>query len=66
MGIEELKLTLRVYTSLTRAGIDTVEQLCAIPIDSLERIRGFGPVGLIHIYERLEAAKENRSNETED
>lgn len=66
MGIEELKLTLRFYNCLKRAGIDTVEQLCSIPIDSLERIRGLGPVGLTHIYERLEAAKENRSNETED
>ena len=53
MKIEELKLSVRTYNCLKRAGINTVEELQTIPIDELEMIRGMGERCLEEIAEKL-------------
>lgn len=42
MPIEDLKLSVRVYNCLKRAGIDTVEQLSRMPDEELMKLRNFG------------------------
>lgn len=59
MKIEELDLSVRTYTCLKRAGIDTVEQLQATPADELERIRHMGLKCLNEIVEKLQTLEGN-------
>ena len=50
MIIEELKLSLRVYNALKRAGIDTVEQIKSCDIS---KVRGVGEKSYAEIVEKV-------------
>lgn len=59
MKIEELHLSPRTYNCLKRAGIDTLEQLRALPTQQLLELRGMGPVS----FEELQRTLDYLANE---
>lgn len=52
--IEALNLSDRARNALRRRGIETVEQLRAIPIDELLKMRGIGDVTALEIRQRVQ------------
>ena len=54
MSIEELDLSVRSYNCLKRAGINTVEDLCAKSMDDLMKVRNMGRKSLDEILNKLE------------
>lgn len=59
MKIEELQLSTRVYNCLKRKGINTVEQLAAVPEPELMKIRSFGAECLKEVREKIAVCKEH-------
>ena len=53
MKIDELKLSVRTYNCLKRAGIDTVEQLLTKSDAELMKIRCFGSGCLVEVHEKI-------------
>ena len=53
MKIEELNLTRRVYNSLRRSGIDTVEQLSKLTDRELHQLKCIGPKAIAEIRESI-------------
>lgn len=53
--IEDLELSIRPYSCLKRAGVDTVEKLCAMSEEDLMKVRNLGRKSIIEIRERLAA-----------
>lgn len=53
MKIDELKLSVRTYNCLKRAGIDTVEQLLTKSDAELMKIRCFGTGCLVEVHEKI-------------
>ena len=54
-GIDELELSVRSYNCLKRAGINTVEDLCAKSMDDLMKVRNMGRKSLDEILNKLES-----------
>ena len=59
MKIEELHFSTRVYNCLKRKGINTVEQLAAVPEPELMKIRSFGVECLKEVREKIAVYKEH-------
>ena len=59
MKIEELHFSTRVYNCLKRKGINTVEQLAAVPEPELMKIRSFGAECLKEVREKIAVYKEH-------
>ena len=53
-SIDELELSVRSYNCLKRAGINTVEELCAKTMDDLMKVRNMGRKSLDEILNKLE------------
>lgn len=53
MSIDELELSVRSYNCLKRAGINNVEELCAMTTDEMARIRNLGRKSLEEIQQKL-------------
>ena len=53
-SIDELELSVRSYNCLKRAGINTVEDLCAKSMDDLMKVRNMGRKSLDEILNKLE------------
>ncbi|MBR4767848.1 MAG: DNA-directed RNA polymerase subunit alpha [Lachnospiraceae bacterium] len=53
MNIEELELSVRSFNCLKRAGIDTVEQLCAKTEDEMMKVRNLGRKSLDEVRAKL-------------
>ena len=53
-SIDELELSVRSYNCLKRAGINTVEDLCAKSRDDLMKVRNMGRKSLDEILNKLE------------
>ena len=54
-SIDELELSVRSYNCLKRAGINTVEDLCAKTMDDLMKVRNMGRKSLDEILNKLES-----------
>ena len=54
-SIDELELSVRSYNCLKRAGINTVEDLCAKSMDDLMKVRNMGRKSLDEILNKLES-----------
>lgn len=54
ISIDELKLSVRAYYSLIRAGITTVEQLSKMSREDLLRVRNLGRKGTEEVIDKLE------------
>ena len=59
MKIEELHFSTRVYNCLKRKGINTAEQLAAVPEPELMKIRSFGVECLKEVREKIAVYKEH-------
>ncbi len=62
MKIEDLKLSVRVYNCLKRAGIDTVEQLCRMTDEELMKLRNFGVGCLNEVRRKIGAHRKTNAD----
>lgn len=54
LTLEELDLSLRAFNCLKRAGLDTVGQIVATPVDELQKIKNFGKKSFTEVKEKVE------------
>ena len=53
MNIDELELSVRSFNCLKRAGINTVEELCAKTADDMMKVRNLGRKSLEEVLAKL-------------
>lgn len=54
LTLEELDLSLRAFNCLKRAGINSVGEIVATPVDELQKIKNFGKKSFTEVKEKIE------------
>ena len=65
MNIDELELSVRSYNCLKRAGINTVQQLCAKTPDDMMKVRNLGRKSLEEVLAKLKELNLSLSTQEE-